>query len=144
MRTLEGLRPIEALRVGDQVLSQNTETGRLSFAPVLAVFHNKPAPTFRITLDETGDSVVATGIHRFWKAGQGWTMSRDLKPGDRIRLVGASAAVESVEPGAMQPVYNLEVEGSRDFFVGERGALVHDSSFVQPVEAPFDGLASAR
>ena len=33
---------IEAIKVGDQVLAQDTRTGELSFQPVLAVFHNPP------------------------------------------------------------------------------------------------------
>ena len=41
-----------------------------------------PPPTLRITIG--GESIVATGIHRFWKAGKGWTMARELKAGDRF------------------------------------------------------------
>ncbi len=82
--------------------------------------------------------IVSTGIHRFWKAGKGWTMARDLKPGDILRLVGGVASVKSIEPDVTQPVYNLDVAESRDFFVGNKGLLVHDFSFVQPVMAPFD------
>jgi len=35
-------------------------------------------------------------------------------------------------------VFNLEVAGNRDYFVGRQGTLVHDYSFVQPVREPFD------
>ena len=82
--------------------------------------------------------VVATGIHRFWQAGKGWTMARDLKPGDRLRVLGGTAEVRSIKPDDQQPVYNLDVADDRDFFVGTKGLLVHDFSFVQPVLAPFD------
>ncbi|QEH31914.1 hypothetical protein OJF2_03810 [Aquisphaera giovannonii] len=142
VRTMDGPRAIESVAVGDLVLAQDTATGVISFRPVTAVHHNEPAATLHLRIG--GEEIVATGIHRFWKAGRGWTMARDLKPGDRVRMLGTSAAVESVTPGPVQPVYNLEVEGSRDFFVGEHGALVHDNSIVRPVEAPFDGLAAAR
>ena len=43
-----------------------------------------------------GESIAATGIHRFWKAGNGWTMARDLKPGDRIRALD----LEGIEIGS--------------------------------------------
>ena len=89
-------------------------------------------------LDLGGESIVATGIHRFWKAGKGWTMARDLKPGDIVRTVGGTARVESVMPDKVQPVYNLDVAENRDFFVGKHGCLVYDFSIVQPVVAPFD------
>ena len=65
-------------------------------------------------------------------------MARDLKPGDLIRVIGSVARVQSIAPDAVQPVYNLDVAESRDFFVGIRAFLVHDFSFVQPVMSPFD------
>jgi hypothetical protein len=134
--TIDGLRPIESIQVGDRVLAQDPTSGQLSFRPVVALHRNRPSPTLRITLD--GETIVATGIHRFWKAGQSWTMARDLKAGDRLRVLGATAEVRSIEPDATQPVYNLDVAEDRDFFVGSKGLLVHDFSFVQPVMAPFD------
>jgi len=110
--------------------------GRLSYVPVLRPFHNKPSPTFKIDLG--ADSVVATGIHRFWKAGHGWAMARDLKPGDVLRTVGGTVRVGSVVTQPVQPVYNLEVGNTRTFFVGGPGLLVHDNSLVNPVPSPFD------
>ena len=138
VRTRDGLKPIESIQVGDQVLSQDTKTGRLSFVPVLAVFHNKPSGTLKVGLSETKESIVATGIHRFWKSGQGWVMARDLKVGDVLRTVGGTAKVSAVEPQAIQPVFNLEVGASQSYFVGTPGVLVHDNSLVQPTNRPFD------
>jgi hypothetical protein len=138
-----GPRPIEQLRVGDQVLTQDPTTGVLGFRPILAVFHNKPASTLRVTLrDET---IVATPIHRFWRAGEGWTMARDLRPGDRVRLLGGLSEVVSIARDEVQPVFNLEVAGGHSFFVGKTRALVHDNSLVMPTTEPFDaGIAVAN
>jgi hypothetical protein len=136
VRTIDGPKAIESIRVGDRVLSQDPTSGQLGFRPVVGVHRNGPSPTLRIGVD--GDTVVATGIHRFWKAGKGWTMARDLKPGDRLRVVGAAVEVRSIAADAAQPVYNLDVAEDRDFFVGSTGMLVHDYGFVQPVLAPFD------
>lgn len=141
VRTLEGLRPIESLRVGDRVLSQNANTGAISFQPVLAIHHNPPAATLKLKFGS--ETIVATGIHRFWKPGEGWTMARDLKPGDAVRVLGGSRALDAVEPGEVQPVYNLDVAENRDFFVGEQGFLVYDFSIVVPPNAPFDAPAVA-
>jgi hypothetical protein len=141
VRTLQGPRPIEDVRDGDLVLCQDTRTGALSFRPVVAVYHNPPNATYRIGLDT--ETIVATGIHRLWKAGQGWVMARDLKAGDRLRTLGGAVEVRSVEPDGVQPVFNLRVAGSDDFFVGGHGVLAHDNSMVKPVEHPFDGLPAA-
>jgi hypothetical protein len=136
VQSLDGPRPIESIRVGDRVLSQNSSTGALEFKPVMVLHRNEPAPTLRLAIGD--ETIVATGIHRFWKAGKGWTMARELKPGDRLRGVGAVAEVRSIAPDKTQPVFNLDVAGNRDFFVGKSGVLVHDFSFVQPVAEPFD------
>jgi Pretoxin HINT domain len=136
VQTIDGPQPIETIRVGDRVLSQGTSTGQLAFEPVTAVHRNPPAAMLRISIE--GESIVATGIHRFWKAGKGWTMARELKAGDRLRMVGGTVALESIEADKNQPVYNLDVALDRDFFVGKKGLLVHDFSFVRPVLEPFD------
>jgi hypothetical protein len=134
--TQEGLRPIEALRVGDLVLTQDTSTGALSYQPIVKVYHNPPNATLRVALGS--ESILVTGIHRFWRAGRGWTMARDLKPGDSVRTLGSLATVASVETDTVQPVFNLEVAHGRSFFVGQAGALVHDNTLVEPTPEPFD------
>jgi Pretoxin HINT domain len=136
VRTISGPRVIETIRAGDQVLTQDPETGKLSFQPVVAVYHNKPNETLRISL---GDEIVgSTLIHRFWKVGKGWVMARDLRPGDLIRSLQGVVQVSSVEKGHVQPVFNLQVADAQSFLVGKLGILVHDNSLVQPVLKPFD------
>ena len=66
---MEGLREIEGLRGGDEVITQDPRTGELKYRPLVAVYHNPPNGTLRIEID--GETIVATGIHRFWKAGKG-------------------------------------------------------------------------
>jgi hypothetical protein len=136
VQTSTGLRKVESLAVGDRVLSQNTSSGELSFQSVLATTLRGGAETFRIRIED--ETIVATGIHRFWKAGKGWTMARDLKPGDRLRMINGTASVQSIQPDVVQNVYNLSVAQNRDFMIGNAGILVHDVSFVQPVTEPFD------
>jgi hypothetical protein len=139
VETSGGPRPIESIKIGDRVLSQNTTTGILVYAPVIGIHSNGPAPTLRIKSD--GETVVATLIHRFWIPGKGWTMARELKPGDRLRITGGVVTIESIETDETQPVFNLDVAENRNFFVGTKRLLVHDFSFVLPVLAPFDRVA---
>ncbi len=65
-------------------------------------------------------------------------MARDLKRGDRLRMLGSVVEVRGVDIDKNQTVYNLDVAENGDFFVGEKGLLVHDSKFVKPVNEPFD------
>ena len=141
VQTLGGTRKIESLSVGDRVLSRDPQSGELSFQVVLATTVRPRAQTFKLVID--GEPIVATGIHRFWKAGTGWVMARDLKPGDRLRKVDGVALVQSIEPDINQNVYNLNVAENRNFLIGNTGVLVHDVSFVLPVDEPFDQQGGA-
>ncbi|WP_422931832.1 sigma-70 family RNA polymerase sigma factor [Singulisphaera sp. PoT] len=136
VRTIAGLRPIETIRVGDQVLAQDPKTGELGYETVVASVTNPPDATFRVRIED--DELLATGIHRFWVAGRGWVMARDLKPGDRVRVIGGVARVTKVNPVPSRLVYNLEVANKSSFFVGRLGSLVHDNSPVERITRPFD------
>jgi hypothetical protein len=136
--TLDGPKPIETLRIGDRVLSQDTRSGELIYQPVLAVFHNPPTMTMRVSFEGFDGPIVATPIHRFWKCGTGWVMTRELKPGDTLRLLGRSTRVAKVEEEKVQPVFNLEVAQTHSFFAGTHPALVHDNSLIESVTQPFD------
>ncbi len=136
VQTMTGPRPIEAIRVGDLVLTQSTATGALGYHPVTVTHHNPPAPTFRVGLGD--DVVVASHFHRFWIAGRGWVMARDLKPGDPVRTLGGIRTIDSVEAGRVELVYNLDIADDADFFAGASAALVHDNTLPDPRLVPFD------
>lgn len=136
VQTPAGPRPIESLKVGDRVLTQSTASGSLNFRPILAAHRHPGLATSRVRLG--GEAVATTPVHRFWVAGRGWVMARDLKPGDPVRTLGGVAAVESVEPSGTEPVYNLDVADDADFFVGPAAALVHDNTLPDPRLVPFD------
>jgi hypothetical protein len=137
VQTPAGPRAIESLKVGDRVLAQSTATGSLNYRPIVAAHRHPGLATSRVRLG--GEAIATTPVHRFWVAGRGWVMARDLKPGDPVRTLGGVAAVESVEPGGVVPVYNLDVADDADFFAGPLAALVHDNTLPDPRLVPFDG-----
>jgi hypothetical protein len=142
IHTVTGLRPIESVAVGDQVLTQNPRTGALNYRPVVATVRGKSEPVVTINLGP--QSISATHIERFWKVGKGWVMARELKPGDVLRALGGVAVVENVARTGSEPVFNLTVLQAESFFVGDRGMLVHDNSLIEPVDVPFDALPRAE
>ena len=136
VQTINGPRPIESLDVGDRVLTQDTKSGKLGYHPILVVHRNPPSPTFKVDLD--GQPVVSSHFHRFWVAGKGWVMARDLKVGDPIRTLGGVAKVTAIEADKVQPVFNLDVADDADFFAGPSAALVHDNTLPDLRQRPFD------
>lgn len=136
VRTLEGSRAIETIKVGDRLLTQDIKTGALGYQPVTVIHHNPPSPTFLVKVD--GDTIVSSPFHRFWITGKGWVMARDLKGGELVRLLDGPARVEAVEEGPVQPVFNLDVAEHHDFFAGKAAALVHDNTLPETRLEPFD------
>jgi hypothetical protein len=136
VQTLAGPKAIETLRVGDRVLAQDTQSGALGYQPILTVYKNPPAATVRI--DMGGETIVPSTLHRFWKAGQGWVLARELKQGDVLRTVRGPITISSVNVDKTQPVYNLDVDVTRTYFVGDTGALVHDNSMPELRTKGFD------
>jgi tetratricopeptide (TPR) repeat protein len=139
VHTRSGARSIEAIQVGDQVLSQDGATGALSFQSVVFVHRNPPAKTLRIKLSD-GEYVVCSVYHRFWRANLGWAQARELKPGDSLRSLGGIVRVDSIGPDSVQPLYNLDVASSRTFFAGYTTLLVHDNTLPDHRLKPFDAL----
>jgi hypothetical protein len=121
------------------LLTQDVTTGALSFQSVLVVHHNAPAKTIRVALDN-GETITASTYHRFWHVGKGWAMAKQLQTGDTLRTLGGIARVISLEPGATVPVFNLDVFGTRTFFVGMKDALVHDNTLPATHKEPFDAV----
>jgi tetratricopeptide (TPR) repeat protein len=137
VRTIDGDRPIEKVLPGDLVLSQDVASGQLEFRPVVVVHHNAPNQTLRVTLSDD-EILLASVYHRFWRAGTGWAQARDLKSGDVLRTLGNTIRVISIEPGEVEPLYNLDVAHNRSFFVGTTGVLVHDNTLPSARLTPFD------
>ncbi len=141
VRTILGFRPIDSIQLGDLVLTQDVATGRLAYEPVMAVSRHGKSKLQRITLDDK-QVLLASRLTRVWKVGAGWTMVPDVKPGDRLRVVGGSAQVMAVDVPNDGPSLNLDIAGIATFFVGPRGVLVHDNSLVEPALVRFDDPAT--
>jgi hypothetical protein len=139
VRTMNGNAPIESLQVGDLVLAQDTTNGSLSFQPILMVHCNPPSATLKLVTEE-GEPIVSSTFHRFWRPGSGWAMARELKPADTIRTLAGVTRLRAVEPGDVQPVFNLDVAESKTFFVGRQAVLAHDNSLPDLRSTPFDSL----
>ncbi|HEY3963384.1 MAG TPA: polymorphic toxin-type HINT domain-containing protein [Planctomycetaceae bacterium] len=140
--TESGQVPIETIRIGDRVLAQDVETGELAYKPVVCTTVRPAKPLIRLQIGD--ESIVATGGHRFWVSGDGWTKARDLKPKLLVHTVTGNARVDSVETGQTAETYNLVVAEFHDYFVGRTGILVQDLPLPQPTDAIVPGLPRRR
>ena len=136
-----GLVPIEELARGDEVLAQDPTTGLVRFRAVVALVAGPPAPILRVAFDEAGP-VLCTPIHRFWSPGRGWTLARDLRPGEAVRSLDRLERVRSISAEADRPIFNLEVAHDATFFAGTAALLVHDETLADPNVRPFDAIGA--
>jgi hypothetical protein len=138
--TESGPMPIEQIKVGDRVLSQNVQTGELAYKPVLRTTFRPPAAL--LELQTHGETIACTGGHPFWVCGEGWVMGRNLAPGTRFHRPTGTTPVDTVAPGGNGPAYNLVVADFHTYFVGGAKILSHDNTIRRPTDAIVPGLAS--
>ncbi len=137
--TERGALPVEQIKVGDQVLSQNVETGHLEYKMVLRPTVRPETATIKIQLKD--ETIQASGGHPFWVAGKGWVKARDLKPGMALSCVQGSELISSVKVAGKHKLYNLVVEENANYFVGKTRVLSHDNTIQSPTRRLVPGMS---
>ncbi len=129
--TQAGPIPIEQIKVGMLVDTQNPETGESGDQAVLSVSQTHVRKLFHIHVGKT--EIKSTAMHRLYVQEKGFIPAQDLKVGDR--LLGLKEGVPETFPIdqiAVQfyetpvIVYNFEVAAWHTYRVGEIGILVHN------------------
>lgn len=97
VHTPDGLKPIEALKIGDQVLSAAQDGGGTPGSRrIVNTFVRQKQTVCRVTTfnqdDERMFALAATGNHLFWVDGAGWTRADALARGSVLRRAGGGAA----------------------------------------------------
>jgi hypothetical protein len=138
--TANGRVGIETIRPGDQVISQDIETGEIAIQSVQQVTLRPAAPLLEIGIG--GDHILATRGHPFWVDGKGWQMAKHLAVGQLLHTPNGSLAIEQLGEKPAQEAYNLVVSDFGTYFVGDSQVLVHDN--VPPSESAVlvPGLAA--
>ncbi len=143
IQTETGLRPIEQIRTGDRVLSQNVQTGEIGLQAVMTTTVRPPKET--IVIGTSGETIQATGGHYWWVVGKGWLRSRDLEPGMQLQRAGGTAQVTSIELDPVdQPTHNLIVDHFNTYFVGKQRILSYDNSLLKPTLQTTIGSVSLK
>jgi len=136
--TEAGPVPVEQVRIGDRVLSQNPNTGELAYKPVLRTTERNPEHLVKFQLG--GESIHCSGGHPFWFSGEGWVKARYLKPGMRLHAITGTQVIDNIEQTGFEATYNLIVADFHTYFVGEGKILSHDNTIREPTVALVPGL----
>lgn len=153
-------KPISEIKVGDQILAADPDSGERGPRTVTAVHVHQDTVVDLVT--GVGEKVTTTEDHPFWDATDGrWERADQLDPGDdlltttgeHIRVVGLRSAAEYVTLA-----YNLTVDDLHTYYVrtqstsGGHDLLVHndcgtyieDDGYATWVKSHDDPQAYAR
>lgn len=137
--TLTGPRPIETVKIGDRVLSQDIATGELGYQSVQATTIRTCSELLKIEIE--GESIVTTAGHPFWVLGRGWVVAKNLEAGHLLHGLNGAQRIQKVEPHRSLEVYNLVVSETHNYCVGARNLLVHDNGPLVEHAEQVPGLA---
>ena len=142
IETSAGRMPIEKIKPGDSVLSQNPRTGELAYKVVQGVTLRPPAPMISVGIGS--EKIRATRGHPFWVNGRGWLMTKQLKVGMMLHGVSGAIAVDELKELSQEPAYNLVVSDFNTYFVGASRVLVHDNMLLEEPGVRVPGLVAAN
>ena len=127
--TSDGLKPIEDIEVGDEVLAYDPETGEQAYKPVVRLFRNTTDKWYHVHVNE--QDITCTAEHPFYVADiDEFVPAKDLKAGQRVLLAdGSCAEIDGIlveELSTPEATYNFEVEDYHTYYVSEDKVLVHN------------------
>ena len=134
VQTDHGAVPIERIRVGDKVWSLNRTTGKQELKTVTALTAQHRNRLIELRIEGEAEPLRPSLDHPFWvkraSAGhEAWIEAGTMLVGDLVLDRGGNwrkvLAVKPIE--GLQTVYNFEVDGDHDYYVGKSGVLVHNA-----------------
>jgi RHS repeat-associated protein len=153
IHTIDGLKPIEQIKVGDKVLSYDEKTKQLEYKTVVSTFFGVKTNIVKLKIDGEKATFTTTNDHPFYIKARGslsanedkegeWKTAEFLKVGDKIlNLDGKWTRILEIERETKSTlVYNFEVEDNHNYFVGEVGFLSHNCNIGNIISTATQGL----
>jgi hypothetical protein len=133
--------PLDQVKVGDEVLATNPQTGKTQAEPVTAVWVNHDSDLLDLTVHtNSGDTVVDTTQHHLFYdlTTHSWVQAEQLHPGDQLYTADGSLAtvVGSQFVRGAADMWDLTVANDHDFYINvfDQDVLVHNIACrVSPV-----------
>lgn len=119
---------IEQLAAGQTVSSRDDRAYTDKPAQITKTLH-RTANDYYLVTTETGDIIEVTGEHPFWVQGKGWLAAAELDQGTAVATLNGDTLIRAIEH-INEPikVFNLSVDDTPSYFVGESGLWVHNAN----------------
>ena len=130
VKTENGFKNIEDIKIGDKVYSYNLNNNSLELKKVLNTIKSNTIDTYKVTIG--GKTVEMSPKHQIYIIDKGWVRAYNLKVGDKLLDVnGKQITISKIEYKKYDsPIdtYNLTIEGNNNYFVTDIQVLVHNAS----------------
>jgi RHS repeat-associated protein len=127
--TKDGFKEIVKINIGDSVYSYDFKTDRILLSKVVNIFSRKSESIYKI---KAGDEAInVTAEHPFYVVGKQWVKTENLQIGDNLKTTRRElnfkiSAKEKINKTIF--VYNIEVDGTHNYFVSSKTILVHNKN----------------
>ena len=126
----DGYKNIEEINANDYVLTFNRQTGKNEYKKVTYVFESKNANEILYTIETDDTEISLTRKHNIYVNRNNELIhisAEELKKGDKVFYSDGTYhnIVEITKRPINETVYNLEIDGNSNFYVGDKKILVH-------------------
>ena len=129
VKTENGYKNIEDIKIGEKVYSYNLDTNELELKEVIDTIESSTIDTYKMTIGNK--TVEMSPRHQIYIIDKGWTRAYDVKSGDMMLSInGKKIEITNIEYKKYdEPIktYNLTVEGNSNYFVTDIQVLVHNA-----------------
>lgn len=132
VKTENGYKNIEDIKIGEKVYSYNLDNNELELKEVIDTIRSSTIDTYKMTIG--GKTVEMSPRHQIYIIDKGWTRAYDVKDGDMMLSInGEKIEITNIEYKKYdEPIktYNLTVEGNSNYFVTDIQVLVHNAPSI--------------
>ena len=134
-----GLKNIETIQEGDEVISKDVREGKNTIQRVTAVTKRTAQKLVRLVTEK--ETVLTTPEHPFYVENTGWTLAEKLRKGIRlVTLSGAMVLLTDMQAfDSSATVYNFEVPQTHNYYVGNQQLLAHNTEVCKALIAKMAG-----
>ena len=130
VKTENGFKNIEDIKIGDKVYSYNLDNNSLELKKVLNTIKSNTIDTYKVTIG--GKTVEMSPKHQLYIIDKGWVRAYNLNVNDKLLDVNGKqvsiSKIEYIKYDSPIDTYNLTIEGNNNYFVTDIQVLVHNAS----------------
>ena len=129
VKTENGFKNIEDIKIGDKVYSYNLDNNSLELKKVLNTIKSNTIDTYKATIG--GKTVEMSPKHQLYIIDKGWVRAYNLNVNDKLLDVNGKqvsiSKIEYIKYDSPIDTYNLTIEGNNNYFVTDIQVLVHNA-----------------